>query len=436
MPQLVKKRRSGWAVLAAGAMVASILAVGASPAAAQALPVDARTTAGALPDRSACLGPALVAADFEDVAMGGSHYSNINCIAHYGITTGREGGTQYAPHANVTRSQMALFLSRMAGVADVDLDDAMGAGFTDLDGIGADRVDAINRLVNAGIMTGSGNNTFSPLASVTRAEMALWLVNFMVGTTSSDDVLNVKRNPNDGRYSIEDTGTSETIGGGSYFGDSRATQPGHVDSAISAAFELGITTGYSDSTFKPSRTVSRQEMASFIVRTLAHTNARPVGLTAQRAGNDIQVSMRDAEFEPVVNEPVDVFGTAFVEDAFADRDGSCVMRYITRLDIGSTACVIDVLDLLTDGYGNAGFDASAPLDADPIEVVLCATGDASIVASPRAWLPDRRRGPAPASRRPDHLGVDRSERRRNRRRIRPLRSCQGGTVAPHAAPEA
>ena len=228
--------------------------------------------------------------------MGGSHYSNINCIAHYGITTGREGGTQYAPHANVTRSQMALFLSRMAVKADIDLDDDTGAGFTDLDGIGADRVDAINRLVNAGIMTGSGNNTFSPLASVTRAEMALWLVNFMVGTTSSDDFLNVKRNPNDGRYSIEDTGTGETIGGGSYFGDSRATQPGHVDSAISAAFELGITTGYSDSTFKPSRTVSRQEMASFIVRTLAHTNARPKGLTAQRAGNDIQVSMRNAKF--------------------------------------------------------------------------------------------------------------------------------------------
>ena len=30
MPQLVKKRRSGWAVLAVGALVASILAVGAS----------------------------------------------------------------------------------------------------------------------------------------------------------------------------------------------------------------------------------------------------------------------------------------------------------------------------------------------------------------------------------------------------------------------
>ena len=35
MPQLVKKRRSGWAVLAAGALVASLFAVGAAPAAAQ-----------------------------------------------------------------------------------------------------------------------------------------------------------------------------------------------------------------------------------------------------------------------------------------------------------------------------------------------------------------------------------------------------------------
>ena len=32
MPQLVKKRRSGWAVLAAGALVASLLAVGTANA--------------------------------------------------------------------------------------------------------------------------------------------------------------------------------------------------------------------------------------------------------------------------------------------------------------------------------------------------------------------------------------------------------------------
>ena len=36
MPQLVKKRRSGWAVLAVGALVASLLAVGAAPAGAAA----------------------------------------------------------------------------------------------------------------------------------------------------------------------------------------------------------------------------------------------------------------------------------------------------------------------------------------------------------------------------------------------------------------
>ena len=190
MPQLVKKRRSGWAVLAAGAMVASLLAVGATPAAASA---DRCSVADAASDRSSCLGPALEDAGFTDVSMGSSHYDAINCIAHYGITVGRGDGT-YGALADVTRSQMSLFLSKMAGHAGLDLDDPSDAGFTDLDGIGANRVDAINRLVNAGIMTASGDDTFSPLASVSRAEMALWLVTFI--DLISDDVL----------YRCEDSG--------------------------------------------------------------------------------------------------------------------------------------------------------------------------------------------------------------------------------------
>ena len=55
MPQLVKKRRSGWAVLAVGALVASILAVGASPAAAMSRQPDFEA------QWKACLGPALAA---------------------------------------------------------------------------------------------------------------------------------------------------------------------------------------------------------------------------------------------------------------------------------------------------------------------------------------------------------------------------------------
>ena len=357
MPQIVKKRRSGWAILAAGAMVASLLAVGASPAAA--VPIDANSAAGALSLRTACLGPALDDADFNDVSSA-THGDNINCIAYYEITTGREGGTQFAPRADVTRSQMSLFLSRMADKTGVDLDDAVGAGFNDLDGIGADRVDAINRLVNAGIMTGRTETTFDPLSSVSRAEMALWLVNFMAVSTGDTSPVNVTQEKA-GTYLLElnVAGTTSEVAE-EYFSDSRATQPRHVDSAIGVAFEMGITTGYSDLTFKPNRLVSREEMATFIARTLAHTNLRPADLTSQASGNpdegyDIQVSIRDADFVPVPNKPVDLFGTAYPDDAF-DGDGVCVRRFVIELQPSFTPCEIDAGDQVTDDDGNAEFD--------------------------------------------------------------------------------
>ena len=209
MPQLVKKRRSGWAVLAAGALVASIFAVGAAPAAAQA-PIDSTASAqvGAFPHKTACLGPALDDADFSDVAMGTAHYNAVNCIAHYGITAGRGDGS-FGAADSVTRSQMALFLSGMAALAGVTLDDAMDAGFTDLGDTAANRVNAINRLVNGGIMTGSGAGTFSPEAAVTRAEMALWLINFMVAATGNDSPYNVEQN-RDGTYKISEATPTDT----------------------------------------------------------------------------------------------------------------------------------------------------------------------------------------------------------------------------------
>ena len=59
MPQLVKKRRSGWAVLAAAALIASILAVGATPAAAAPRQPDQEAT------WKACLGPAMADQGFQ-----------------------------------------------------------------------------------------------------------------------------------------------------------------------------------------------------------------------------------------------------------------------------------------------------------------------------------------------------------------------------------
>ena len=367
---------SGWAVLAAGALVASIFAVGAAPAAAQN-PIDDTDSAAvsAFSDATSCLGPALDDADFSDVAMGTAHYNAVNCIAHYGITAGRGDGS-FGARDSVTRSQMALFLSGMSALAGVTLADAMDAGFTDLGDTAADRVNAINRLVNGGIMTGSGDDTFSPEAAVTRAEMALWLVNFMVRATNASSPYNV--HPSMTGYEITPQDAAGPITP-DHFPDARQTQPAHVDSAISVAFELGITAGYGDNEFKGHRAVTRAEMATFITRTLAHTNVRPSGLTAQHTVTGsganreagIQVSLRDANFAPVANEPIDLFRSYYPDSAFRS-DRTCEPRYVQFVRPSLSACEIDRGDTTTEADGNREYTATM-LDAEGEGTVTCGT---------------------------------------------------------------
>ena len=61
-------------------------------------------------------------------------------------------------------------------------------------------------------------------------------------------------------------------------------------------------------------------MASFIMRTLAHTNTRPAGVTSQAAGNSVQISVRTSapDFAPVANAAVDLFGYGY--PAHAEED--------------------------------------------------------------------------------------------------------------------
>ena len=377
MPQLVKKRRSGWAVLAVGAMVAAILAFGAAPAAAGPQQADAQA------DWTACLGSAMEDRDFTDVSMGSVHYDNINCLAHYGITTGKTADS-YDPGATVTRSQMALFLTRMADAAGVTIDDAMDAGFTDLGDTGSDRVAAINRLANAGIMPGRTATTFNPTDDVTRADMALHLFRFLdlaldsvLIDELSDDVEVPKDGVghielNDGLRGDEPDGRGDPVN--DYFGDVRATLPAHMDDIIGAIYELGVTTGTNGmvgerGTFEPAEPVSRAQMASFIMRALGHTNLRPAGLTAQHTGATIQVSLRDADFEPIVNGRVEVVESGYARDAF-DRSGNCIDRYVSDYDPSFVSCEIDAGDSRTDIDGNAEY----PYTGGPGSTITCLTG--------------------------------------------------------------
>ncbi len=341
-------------MLAAGALIASILAIGASPAAAAAQNADAQAP------WKACVGPAMESRGFTDVDMGSVHYDNINCLAYYGITTGKTADT-YDPQSSVTRSQMALFLTRMATAAGVDLGDVMDAGFSDLGMTDAERVSAINRLAAKGIMEGRTATTFDPEGTVTRADMAQHLFAFI---DLALDSVSIDRVP----ATVDGDGTGIEVKKGvfvdDYFGDARRSTPAHVDEIIGAVYELGITTGTNgmvgaSGTFEPAAPVTRAQMASFIMRTLSHTNLRPAGITAQQNSDGTRVSVRTADFKPVADAPVELFTTEFADDVF-DARGECISHYVSDGGRhGHIACEIDPGDAETDAQGNHMFSVAA-----------------------------------------------------------------------------
>ena len=314
MPQLVKKRRSGWAVLAATTLVASLLAVGAGPAAA--LDDDSKPDAPAA--TSACVGAAAEDMMFPDVSEGHAFRDAINCLAYYGVTVGYSDGT-FRPNDDVARYQMVLFMERAAAAAGADADAVVG----DFAETGSDPVD--------------------------RGDMALLIARLLVAATNDESPINVTNN-DDGTFAVEGV-TGDDV---DYFADSRSQQNRVHDSAASALYELRVAMGTGMGNFSPASTVSRGAMAAFITRALAHTSARPEGVTIQSDGpGEVIISVRDANFQPVANAPVDVFSARAdqVDEAFSE-DGSCFMPRVAAVGGNAKLCEIDALDAITGLDGN------------------------------------------------------------------------------------
>ena len=339
--QPVRRRRSGWGVLAVGALVASVLAVAVVPAAAVTDKADHTTRL------SACVAAAAQDRMFTDVSEGHAHRAAINCVAYYGITQGTGDGSTYSPGDEVTRAQMAVFIARAAKAAGVALGSGIG-GFNDIGGIWAEARDAIDGLGSRGMIRSGGD--FRPHDAITRAEMASFLIGLLdkaapnVTVDSSGAIL---LGPAGSRTEADDR-----------FPD--------TDSAMAAAlFELGVTKGASaaavqddskpplDFNYDPDATVNRGQMAEFITRALAHTSARPAGVTAQYDGAEVVVSVRDRSYQPVPQAPVDVF---WATTARARRalfaNGTCRLSAVTGADLSLFACEIDDDDPATGPGGD------------------------------------------------------------------------------------
>ena len=205
-------------------------AAGPSPAAAAAM---------FAPDESEPVGGMAVAprsTGFVDVATGNVHAEAITALVEAGVTQGcSPDGTRFCPADAVTREQMATFLDRTLAVLDRALPAAPPGAFSDTDG--SVHAAAIDRLAAAGIAQGTAPGRFSPRESVSRGQMALFLERAFELATG-------------------------THPGFSDVGDVH-------DAAVRAVASAGITLGCSPGRFCPGDPVRRDQMASFLERSVA-----------------------------------------------------------------------------------------------------------------------------------------------------------------------
>ena len=327
MLQRFRRLRSGWAALAVGALVASLLAVNATTATAVTDTPDERSRV------NVCVGEALEDRDFTDVSDNHIFHDAINCLAHYGVTIGSGDGSTYSPDDPVTRWQMMLFLTRALVPTGINLSPARAQNFTDLGNLNDEARDAIDLLVTNGIARAASGRTFEPHEDVDRAEMAQLLVRLL------DAAGSVVTFNNAGEILLDANDDGKPNEPDDYFDDARDLVPVATDQAISAAYELGITTGADptpavgtaqpglDFFYRPRGSVTRGQMAAFIIRTLGHTMARPKGLSAQFDGDEIRVSLRDDDFDPVDDAPIDMF---FIETEDANSAFTLARHLPTR----------------------------------------------------------------------------------------------------------
>ena len=338
---MLLSRRSPLAVLGLLSLVASLMALPALPAAAT------NGKADDLPLYTACVPSAIEPSAFEDVPASSVARDAIDCMAHYGIMPGTSP-TTFEPGLGVTRQEMALILIRAAGPAGVDVPTPRNQGFRDIVGLPGEVRDSINQLAQLRITRGTTASSYSPDTVVNRRQMAQFFTRFLELAPVGDGGVAVESVIPDDRVftDIEDL-------------------PHDPYDAIRIIYELGVTKGTTPTTYGPDQPVTRGQMAMFLSRLLAHTNARPAGITMQvedtsvTAGDtvDLVVSLRDENHEPMVDESIDLFYVAEGDNGFASS-GRCSSKAI--IEAGDSRCAIDLGDEITDGDGNLFYTMEIP----------------------------------------------------------------------------
>ena len=166
-------------------------------------------------------------------------FNFIERLARAGVTSGCGNGN-YCPDDPVTRAQMAVFLERGMRGGDFSPPAATGNVFLDV-GAGDFAASFIEQLFADGITAGCGNNNYCPDPTVTRDQMAVFLLRAKHGSSYSPP-------PATGIFGDVDL---------SYW----------AVAWIEQLAAEGITSGCGGGNYCPSAVVTRDQMAVFLVRT-------------------------------------------------------------------------------------------------------------------------------------------------------------------------
>ena len=170
--------------------------------------------------------------DFADVSTDAYYYEAVKWAAKKGITGGTGDGT-FNPNGSCTRAHIVTFLWRAAGSPEPK----STVSFADVPA-GSYYAKAVAWAVENGITLGTGDGTFSPNATCTRAQSVTFLYRAM--------------------------GTAPTTVNG--FTDV-AADAFYAD-AVAWAVESGVTNGTSASTFSPNNGCTRTQIVTFLYRTM------------------------------------------------------------------------------------------------------------------------------------------------------------------------
>jgi len=179
---------------------------------------------------------------FDDVAESAYYYDAVLWAAEKGITDGT-GEKTFSPNGDCTRAQMVTFLWKAIGSPEPE---ARTSPFEDV-AESAYYYKAVLWAVESGITDGTGENTFSPNESCTRAQMAAFLWR-----------ANSSPKPASAKEPFEDVAESA-----------------YYYKAVLWAVENGITDGTGEKTFSPNSRCTRSQIVTFLYRAYGEGTDQP-----------------------------------------------------------------------------------------------------------------------------------------------------------------